>query len=207
MKDDKKKLAIIALLGVVILAVGAFQFLGDSKPPPQASDTQEEKSSRVGDSQDPEDEGRFLIAALPQRDPFKAAALPSLMPEVPVSAPQAPPSQPPTVARQARPSGYGEIPPYNPLQGNLLPDSGGQGLATAFAPPQEDVFSYRVSGLIVGRKPVAVFTDAQGIQRLVPLGGSLDGDTQVVAIDRGKVTVRYKGKTLTLTPGGNPSDQ
>ena len=66
-------------------------------------------------------------------------------------------------------------------------------------------FSFSVSGVMLGSKPMAVFTDAQGSQRLVMLGGSLDPDTKVISIDKDAVTVRFHGKTLRLTVEGNPN--
>ena len=71
--------------------------------------------------------------------------------------------------------------------------------------PDPNQFSYTVSGVITGgNKPAAVFTDSSGNQRLVPVGGSLDGDSKVVAIDRGNVTIEHRGKKQRLSLGGNP---
>jgi hypothetical protein len=58
---------------------------------------------------------------------------------------------------------------------------------------------------MLGAKPMAVFTDAQGNQRLILLGGSLDADSKVTSIDRDAVTVRFHGKTLRLTVEGTPN--
>jgi hypothetical protein len=89
--------------------------------------------------------------------------------------------------------------------GDTLPGPGSSG---AFAPltvePQKPTFGYRLSGLISGNHPAAVFTDASGAQRLVPLNGSLDGDTQLVAVQKGRAVVSFRGKHLKLSLGGTP---
>jgi hypothetical protein len=214
MQDDKKKLAIVGALVVVMLAIGAFQFATTgTQPAPPA----EEKIEAKAEEQQILDEGaegepKVVAQVLPQRDPFQAASLPPIVADdPPVATPPAPePVRNRPQASPVRPAQSAQIRPYNPLPGQLpLPDVGGVQMNPlgGVPAPREDVFEYRVSGLIVGRKPVAVFADAQGNQRLVPLGGSIDGDSKVVGIDRGRVTVIHKGKTLTLTPGGNPSER
>jgi hypothetical protein len=57
---------------------------------------------------------------------------------------------------------------------------------------------FQVKGVIVGQKPMAVIEDDNGSQRLVPLGGSVDSDSTVVGIEKGKVKIRHKGKNKTL---------
>lgn len=55
----------------------------------------------------------------------------------------------------------------------------------------------------MGDRPMAVFADSQGNERIVPVGSSLDGDSQVVSVQAGAVKLRVHGKTKTMTPGGN----
>lgn len=57
---------------------------------------------------------------------------------------------------------------------------------------------------MTGSKPIAVFSDSNGNQRLVPVGGSLDGDSKVVAVEKGSVTIEHRGKKQRLSLGGNP---
>jgi hypothetical protein len=92
--------------------------------------------------------------------------------------------------------------PPMPIEG-LLPGPNGQPTGPAVVP--EPPFGYSVSGVIVGQHPAAVFTDAQGNQRLVQLGGSLDAETKVIGIEKGKVTVKHGSKTLRFEMGGNPN--
>jgi hypothetical protein len=59
--------------------------------------------------------------------------------------------------------------------------------------------------VIMGRRPAAVFVDAQNVQHLVQVGGSLDGDTRLVSLDRDHVVINVKGETKNLTLGGGDS--
>jgi type II secretory pathway component PulC len=56
-----------------------------------------------------------------------------------------------------------------------------------------------VRGIVIGNRSVAVFEDENGNQRLIPEGGSVDGQTRVKRIERGRVTVETQGKEKTLT--------
>lgn len=94
----------------------------------------------------------------------------------------------------------GQLPPANatglngPLSGPLgAPSGGGAPVST---------FGYQLKGTLMGDRPMAVFADSQGNERIVPVGSSLDGDSQVVSVAAGAVKVRVHGKTLTMTPGG-----
>jgi type II secretory pathway component PulC len=82
--------------------------------------------------------------------------------------------------------------------GGAIGAGGGAGLTQGAPLRQPGEFAYQVKGVIVGKKPMAVFEDDNGNQRLVPLGGSLDGDSKVVAIEKGKVRIRHHGKEKTL---------
>ncbi len=71
--------------------------------------------------------------------------------------------------------------------------------------PDPSAFGYTVSGTMTGGdKPVAVFTDSNGNQRLVPVGGSLDGDSKVISIEKGSVVIEHRGKKQRISQGGNP---
>ena len=64
------------------------------------------------------------------------------------------------------------------------------------APVLEVKPQFVVKGVLLGRKPIAVLEDSNGNQRLVALGGSIDGDTRIVAIEEGGITVVHKGKRM-----------
>jgi hypothetical protein len=195
LKDDKKKLAIIGVLGFIIVGVGAFQFMrGGSSVP-----VQKPAPAKAALAANAKDDGKVknpeYAMALPQRDPFKAPG-DSGMPDDHAKPPVAPVQN----RRVRQPSSIG-----GHLANEVLPNAGGGG---AFAPvivePTKPTFGYRLSGLISGRHPAAVFTDASGAQRLVPLSGSLDGDTQLVAVEKGRAVVSFRGKHLRLSLGGTP---
>ena len=190
MKDDKKKLAIVGVLGFIVVGVGAFQFMSGGSSAP----AKKPAAAKVAVAADAKNNGKVknpeYALALPQRDPFKApegSGPPDEHAKLPIA---------PTQERHASRPQH--------MQG-MLPGSGGTG---AFAPitlePPKPTFAYRLSGLISGRHPAAVFTDASGAQRLVPLNGSLDGDTQLVAVQKGRAVISFRGKHLKLSLGGTP---
>lgn len=213
MKDDKKKLVVLGVLVAVMLGVGAFTFMGggSSTPPVVADATGQANQTEVikvgatgetslngakGDAELPKNP--LYAADLPQRDPFVT----TLAGAQSNSGTPAPPviSRP---TRQPRAPRGGTIAPYSPMTGEL-PAAGGP-ITISQTGPDPNQFGYTVSGVITGGgKPAAVFTDSSGNQRLVPVGGSLDGDSKVVAIDRGNVTIEHRGKKQRLSLGGNP---
>lgn len=202
--DDKKKIVIVAVLFVVIAAVGAFQFTSAGTPPPPAE--KPKQANKKVDSAEAEAEGpkNPLVAnLLPPRDPFQEPVLAS--PEEPPPTKVNPLPQPDRTFRQGpRPSSLGgDLPPFNM---DALPGASKEGGLGGFKPvqPEEPPFDYGLVGVIVGSRPAAVFRDAQGNQRLITRGGSLDADSSVESISRGEVVVNFRGKKLRLTMGGNP---
>ncbi len=228
MKNDKKKTIVFVGLAVVLLAVGAFQFIpkdkpvkatvvdatsgsGGTSPDGQQADGKKPELGPDGKKLDPQKEllRAMVSAPLARRDPFAQETVP------PTASTNNPPTQPqidqPKVARMGSSGGGsmpkmgGTVPPYEPLPqgGGIGANPNEQGLTKAAPLRQPGEFAYKVRGVLNGPKPMAVFEDDSGNQRLVPLGGSVDGDSKVVGIERGKVHIRHKGKdkTLTLTEG------
>jgi len=214
MNGDKKKMLVLGVLALLLVAVGAFSFMsgGDSGASAeltttQAEDTEkatEEAEGKVAEGEEGEEtpglnpdgtpkEGLLAMVPLAPRDPF---TVPNAFDDSPKQAPEKPVQQPilqaPRPMTTNRPGGYE---PFDPNMGSLPGGpSGGIGDGT----PVAVVPQYAVKGIILGSKPLAVFQDGSGNQKLVSLGGSIDGDTKVVAIEKGKVTVSYKGKQQTL---------
>lgn len=184
--DDKKKVIIIAALGLLLVGVGAFQFLpGSSAPTPTTK-----PAKKVEPVQKAEDEGPKnpeVANALPERDPFEGPEPPDPAGKINANASKPPKRQP------------------SALPGTIMPAKGpelpkpGETLIPTEAPP----FGFSVAGTVVGEHSVAVFRDAQGRQRLVREGDALDADTQVVSIQKSEVTVVFRGKQLHLKTGGN----
>ncbi len=204
MKDNKKKMMVMALLALVVVTVGAFQFMGSGPAPAPA----EKKKPLVASATPAPDAPKNPLVSnpLPPRDPFETPK--ELMP-TPTPTPQ-PPQQPqnPRTTHEGRPIRNTEHMPV--AIGGQLPDAMGNGGPMGpigpgtQAPHIEATPAYSVVGIMIGAHPVAVFADSQGNQRLVPLGGSLDADTKVTGIEKGKVTLRFRGKTLRLDLG-NPN--
>ena len=194
MKDDKKKLAIVGVLGFIIVGVGAFQFMkGGSTAPVKPAST-----AKPAAAPEKKDDGKIknpeYSAPLADRDPFKAPAdgvPPDLNAKLKLASSKSAP-KPPSMGGHLGTA-------------DILPSSGAGGtIAPLSVAPAEPIFGYRLLGLISGRHPAAVFTDASGAQRLVPLNGSLDGDTQLLAVQKGRVVVSFRGKHLRLSLGGTP---
>ena len=225
MNNDKKKTMVLAILGLALIAVGAFQFLpkGKATPAPtvaaattsggtataqpaagQAQPGGAQTQANPGENKELDPQKEVLLAMvkdpLAKRDPFAPQAELEAVSTVPKLATAAP------VAQQ-KPSGQrpvrmgGTVPPFDPT-GGLPPGTGGAtgpvGLDGGSPLRQPGEFAYSMKGVIVGNKPMAVFEDDNGNQRLVPLGGSVDRDTQVVGIEKGKVRIRHRGKDKTL---------
>jgi len=196
LKDDKKKLAIVGVLGFIVVGVGAFQFMSGGSSAP-AKKPVPAKTGDLADTKDPNKiKNPEYALALPQRDPFHAPADSG-------AADDNPAKPPPLPAQDKR------VPQPPSMNGRLgtsemLPTPGGGGNFPLQVAPAQPTFGYRLSGLISGRHPAAVFTDTTGAQRLVPLNGSLDGDTQLLAVQKGRAVVSFRGKHLRLSLGGTP---
>ncbi len=218
MADDKKKLMALGALGVAILGVGAFQFTGGGSSEPaapakRADKAKEDAAKRVAEARKLEPKNPVVAHPLAQRDPFKGVNLPG---PITVSAPAPIPA--PTRTAAGRPTNVSGFVPPHQISGT---DFGGGELPSpevgpvkaaqdpeevkpvAVAKPPEPQFEYKLSGVIVGRHPAVVLSDAQGNQRLVAEGAAVDGVSRVMQVERGKVLVRFRGKTIRLTVGGN----
>lgn len=198
--DDKKKLMVLGAMGVVLLGIGAFQFAKGSgaapAPAPTPAVTQSTDSNANandnGDVKVAPQQNDLVSGSYAYRDPFKPLVDPN--PAPPQMAP------PPRVASNA---GGGTFPPFPIDKGDALPGAGG-GTTVPLTPPAPQ-YGYRLAGVIMGRRPAAVFVDAQNVQHLVQVGGSLDGDTRLVSLDRDHVVINVKGETKNLTLGGGDS--
>lgn len=241
MNNDKKKILILGALGLVLVAVGAFSFMGGgsgggsvvaSTHSDKVSKGESTGSSQAGESTSsgteagqsgkplpatggtaegggtntdpatpdnatgatPENPGALSATPFAPRDPFLVPSTYAMNVPAPPPAQPAPPKEP-KVEAPVRPGTNSGYQPMDPMKGSLpAPGQSGPTGAPMVATPM-----YRVKGILLGAKPMAVFEDGSGNQKLVPLGGSVDGDTKVVAIEKGKVRVSHKGKEHTLT--------
>lgn len=196
MTDEKKKIAVVGVLFVLVISIGAFQFVGGSEPPPAPAKTDGKKAELAKEADANKTKNPEVAFNLSTRDPFEAPEPPKVVPPAPVQeAPRPRPRRDDPGFTPMVPSGVQQMPA--PMQGTL----------GATTPPkvEEPKFGYTVAGVMLGDVALAVFRDSGGNQRLVREGGSLDGDTKVLSIQKGKVTVSFRGKNLELTNGGSAS--
>jgi len=201
MRDNKKKIIVIAALGFVIVTVGVFQFVqGVSGPLPKFASGQKSIKRAATDKPKVDTVKNEMFAnLLKPRDPFEVGELPVDPTKTPTPAATAPA---PAAPKQHESRGS-VMPPVTFKEGSFSGAIGDPGLKVQADPAPK--FAFRLSGVMLGAKPMAVFTDAQGDQRLILLGGSLDPESSVLSIDKDAVTVRFHGKTLRLTVEGNPN--
>lgn len=198
--DEKTKTMAVAALGVGLLGIGAFQFIGGSKGPANAAVAKPKADASQVASAPPAILNPDYANPLANRDPFSVPA--DMAPTPP------PAAKSPTVQnRGSRPESV--IKPLGGKIAPLLPPVGGQpgqsGLASVPLKAPDPVFSYALCGVVQGARPAALFSDSGGNQRLIPLGSALDGDSQLTAVGDHGVVVRFHGKDLHLSLGKDPS--
>lgn len=225
MDKEKQKFLLVGVLGAVLLAIGVFQFatLGGESPRPARKTAESSEASEPAPALEvapvaaPEtpsesDQPPAFQGLYAARDPFAVVPLaPSLTPtprEETASAP--PPTR--TAPRRSEPSGprgpesfdRSSIPPLDPLPG-AAPNPG-EGVALTPGTPlrNPDELPYTLCGVLLGDRPVAILRSDEGHQKMVPLGGKIDGRAQIVEISRGKVTIEHDGKREVLRMGGTP---
>jgi hypothetical protein len=210
MNQDKKKMAVMGALAIMVIGVGAFQFMGgsDDAPKPPAAKVDDAKTKTDKDKEIVEIKNPDFASVLAPRDPFTVAAFADPKDPTPdVLAPVATPDPLPTKSAQRPrrlPGGKRIDPGFSPAG---LPGGGSSEPALEPLAPPEPKFAFSVSGVITGASPAAVFTDASGNQRLVEVGQEIDGDSTLISVSRGSVRVKFHAKTLVLTIGGNPNEK
>lgn len=221
--NNTKQLAIVGVLAAVLLAVGAFQFMGPSPAPVPPADTTVAaggpteaplEGEGIVEGKTPADPVReallsYATSNATPRDPFKPAgtlAQEYAMPQGKIAPPApAPVVGNPNEGRTSRPNRIprNDVGPVNPMEGSF-PGGGSMGLAptgpiaSGANPGVPSTItggsSYKVKGIIVGTTRMVVLEDADGNQKLVPEGGSVDGDTTVVKVQGNTVKISSKGR-------------
>lgn len=224
--DEKKKIAILGALFVVMIGIGAFQFakggasvapteqIASKKPEPtdataetstkEAPDQDDAKAEGTTESDDVVDPALIAAARLNPRDPFDGAAWDVNLKTAPtqptVAAPRPRPTPPPM--KNIGGSGFRPM----PIGDGVLPNVGGQAEISGGKLPSIEDFPYTVAGTMVGNRSFVLLKDASGKQKLVSEGSAIDGDSRVISVSKGQVTVSHRGKTKTFRVGGNPSN-
>jgi hypothetical protein len=204
MTKDKKQILVLGVLFAVILAVGAFQFMGGSKGKQAA--TKEDDHKKVDEAQvavnddqkDPVREAVNQLFSNPivPRDPFVPQA-------VIVDDPTPDNGQHPTVIHNPGPmpgdlnnggnTGVDVVhPPVDPNQIGLTPTD-----------PPKDAWALR--GVMIGKRgTLAMVEDHTGRQFLVKEGDSIADHTTVLSISKTGVELMANGKPIHLALlGGN----
>lgn len=207
MNREKKQLLVVGVLALMIVCVGAFQFMGGSSAPAPVAANSDGDAKKAAEEAKKKEEDEKLVknpdfaVPLNRRDPFQKASF-ALKPVEPKPVVTPVTNTPDT---KIRVPGRGKpfvipgrpVPKFDELGGN---DSGVGPMAVP-----EPRFNYSLSGIIAGTTPGAVFTDSSGNQKLVEVGQGIDGDATLLSVSRDKVRVKFHAKTLVLTVGGNPS--
>lgn len=226
--DEKKKIAILGGLFVVIIGIGAFQFAkgGGSDTPtgetvvsskPQHTEqatTEKTPGKPASEESDVDangevvdatvDPGLIAAARLNPRDPFDGSSWDVNLKAAPTQPSVPAPKQRPTPPPMKSIGGSGFKP--MPIGDGVLPNIAGTADISGGKLPSIEDFPYTVAGTMVGDRSFVLLKDASGKQKLVSEGSSIDGDSRVISISKGQVTVKHRGKTKTFRVGGNPSN-
>jgi hypothetical protein len=206
MQDEQKKVAILGVLGVVILGVGVFQFRSMDAPAPATPAASSTK--RAVATVDPQPATPPLPPLSEDRDPFSS----------PVATNGPEPAKfvgsPLPDASAAQPDKSSKLepqPPFMAMKGDILPVATGAGASqppsqASKAPvvPPTPPFAYKLGGVMLGAKSLAVFVDETGGQRLVGVGAAIDPDSKLVSVTNTGAVVNYRGKRLRIALGGDP---
>lgn len=170
--------------------------------------------------------GDVIATKYAARDPFEPVQLdgsPIPNPVQPTANPDSTknPESTPKVAKSSPRSTHGgsggggiTVPPLLPgtpngptgpiAQGNGggAPNGPG-GTSLSPAPPlrQPGEPTYSLSGVVTGDSPMAVVRGDDGKEKIVRIGGSLDRDSKVIGITKGKIVVQTKSKRVILRMG------
>ena len=207
MSKDKKQMMVLGVLALVIVAIGAFQFLGGKSSSAPVVENEGAVVQSDGDliaMNSKEDDGPFgpwkppdsgpFLSVLDKRDPFEPRAV---IIEEPKPGQDEPIVKPP-VNNSGPDLGDPEIgggeDPYNP--GPIDDLQTGRPLDE---PP------FEVAGIIQGsRSTMAILRPDDGPQLVVSVGDKIGKHLTIVAIRAKEVDVIYRGKNKTLSfRGGN----
>lgn len=232
MLDDKQKIVILGVLGVLVLGIGAFQLMPQGPAVPEGPKKSgwkppvEREETKLEAPKNP-----TVVASLARRDPFDVPDY--AKPKVPGTNDVAPPVEkvekpsssfrPDRRGRRSPKGMLGRLRPgSNPFDDegtSALPDPDELKVEPArpvvdknstptVAPveppkPPEPTFDYTLSGVIVGRRSAAVLRDKQGNQRLVTAGGMIDGEATLIEVRQGSAIVDVRGKRMRIEVKGD----
>ncbi len=215
-KNEKNKIIIIGALVLVMLGVGAFQLT--KAPEPVGADIKKDEEAKIAkavgagsavtiDGMSPA--GESLVATLPQHDPFTPRILdPSVVKARELQVQQAKEhkeAEARAAAETAKLAAESKLAASNshvsPMDPNgkigPLPNT----TANLSGNPesiQAAVPSFKLTGVILGDRPMAVLKDMNGRQKLVRVGDKVL-DERVIVISKGKIVLQGQGQKRVLT--------
>ncbi len=203
MNKEKKQMIAVIALAVMILAIGAFQFMGGSaeepkKEEPKKAATAEEKKPTPEEATKSAIKNPEFANLLPERDPFEESAF---VEEARKAAATEEEAKKKPVAETKPNSGKGSKipkPKLPPLKGDL-------GNSLAPMPVEAPKFEYSLIGILWGAHPSAIFVDKAGNQSMVDIGQPVGSSASVISITRNSVKVKFNAEILVLRVGVNPS--
>lgn len=187
-----KKVLILGALVVVLLGVGALQFVGGAKdePRPEPKKQRQAEKQTVEQKQDmPLPSG---VSVGPVRDPFaKPGGLAAEPEQGPGRLPDGTPFKPPDAER-----------PTAALSGPKLEPLGGSPASDLPVSRALNGCGWEAVGVVIGPVPIAVLRDESGEQVLIREGHAVDDQTRILKVTPRSVTIRHLKKTVTLAIGG-----
>ena len=199
MNSDKKQTKQIVVVGVLLAifaGYGAFMLLGKKAPtPPQApkpTSLASNSPASVVNSAEPESAGLALGAApaVMRKDPFTPAFSEN--------------DQKPLNVADLKPRGRMTAPAI-PTIGGLPPIGAfprGSGLAPLSGEAVPPLPEFRVTGVVVGEKNVAIVQSGQDERQVVREGQFIGGRYKVLSISKSGVVLKGDGRKIYVKLGG-----
>lgn len=97
-----------------------------------------------------------------------------------------------------------QLPNINPNGEDSEPEAGstGQKNDPGKILRQPGEFAYKLTGVVIGERPVAILASDDGSQQVAAVGSTVGG-ARIVSVERGRVVLIHNGKRLTLKLGGD----
>jgi len=215
MQKKNQKVIMVALLGIVMLSVGVWQWQSMSTPPQEPAQKEgEQPAAGTGQSEQPSGSeppssnhgsqpiNTSNLAVLPVRDPFTPELSLIKNPD------QSPPagSNRIVISNAAPRTISGSLPPLSPM--GMSPGNGVHLESTEpDVKPEPPTPDWQVMGVVQGPNTLAIVKDRDGNRRFVRQGESLGNGFRVESVRRGEIIVRGHGQKHTLKVGGNQEEQ
>lgn len=195
--SDKPKIIVLICLVVFVIAFGAYRFRSVTKPSPQKTS----RTKSIADSPLPDNESKprqedvYLAFTGSERDPF----MPLITPQVKKTTMAD--KQISSAERTPRPGG--ELLP--PLGIQKVTEDENQDVVES---SEEEVLpNFRLVGVIIGDKNMAVIRGDNDARYMVYEGQSIEGKYLVKYVSRSGVYLKYKDRTFELKLGGQDAAQ